>query len=274
MPHSDYHTHTPLCLHAEGEPEEYTQAALKAGLEQYGIADHAPMPDEPFDKWRMTQSQLPIYFEWIHRAKQEAEGTNLEILAGLECDWMPGIEPWISHLKALYDWDYLIGSVHYLDDDKTEFDNPQNMSFWEKISIEAAWQEYWDRYTEMAASGLFNIMAHADLIRKFGHKPEGDLSKYYIPAIEAMAATGSVLEINTSGWHKPGQEQYPSFEFLQLASQAKIPLVINSDAHSPNEVARDFNKAVNIAQKAGFANLVKLHNKSFIEYPLPVSHGY
>ena len=108
----DYHTHTPLCLHASGTPQEYVQAAVRAGLREYGISDHAPMPGEPFDDWRMKQADMPAYLDWLTEARECAAPHRLTVRAALECDWFPGIGPWIEHLQSLHAWDYLIGSVH------------------------------------------------------------------------------------------------------------------------------------------------------------------
>ncbi len=264
---TDYHTHTPLCLHATGSVQEYVQAALKADLAEYGIADHAPMPDEPFDDWRMLSRDLPRYYDWIEEAQQLAQGTGLQIRCGLECDWVPGIEPWIAHLQSLRNWDYLIGSVHYLGN-KLDFDNPLHMAFWEKANIEETWDHYWALYLDMVRSRQFTIMGHADLIRKFGHRPGGDLKRYYIPVIEAMADAGSVLEINTAGWTKPCKEQYPSQEFLSLASEAGIPLVINSDAHDPKDIGNRFDQALALAQETGFTHLARLEQGHITRIPI------
>lgn len=246
---ADYHTHTPLCQHAEGEPETFVDAAIAAGLTEYGISDHAPVRPEPFDDWRMKEADLPAYFEWIQRARSRAAG-RLPIRAGLECDWLPGCETWIEDLAGRYDWDYLIGSVHYLGD--WDFDNPKWLGRWQHENLDALWTRYWKTYAAMADSGLFDILGHPDLIRKFSHRPEGDLDRYYEPAIEAIAASGSAIELNTAGRHKPCAEAYPAPRFLELAHQAGIPLVISSDAHAPAEVARDFPQAIEIAQAAGY----------------------
>ena len=153
---ADYHSHTPLCQHAQGEPEEYVQAAIEAKLSEYGISDHAPLTPEPFDDWRMLSKQLPDYFEWIERAQSAASG-KIPVRAGLECDWLPGCEPWIEELKGKYNWDYLIGSVHYLSD--WDFDNPAWLEKWAKTDIDDAWSRYWKTYTDMAESGLFDTLA-------------------------------------------------------------------------------------------------------------------
>lgn len=263
---TDYHTHTPLCRHAEGTPEEFVRMALVRGIREYGIADHAPMPDEPFDDWRMEYAQLPEYFDWIDAAR-EAAPADLAVRAGLECDWITGMEKWTAHLAGLYDWDYLIGSVHYLGG-KWDFDNPLWIPRWEKINVEEVWTEYWKAYTDMVRSGLFDIMGHADLVKKFGFVPEGDLRRFYEPAVEAMADTGAVLEINTAGWNKPCDEAYPAPGFLRLACEAGVPLVINSDAHEPEEIGQNFEKAREWALEAGFTELVRFRKRKYTKHPL------
>jgi histidinol-phosphatase (PHP family) len=89
-------------------------------------------------------------------------------------------------------------------------------------------------------------------VKKFSHVPAGDLDRFYEPVIDAIAASGSVIELNTAGWHKPCAEAYPTPRFLELACSAGIGLVISSDSHAPNEVARDFTRAIQIATAAGY----------------------
>ncbi len=252
----DYHTHTPLCMHAQGEPEAYVQAALELGLQEYGIADHAPVKPEPFDDWRMLHEQLPAYHEWIERARVAA-GDQLPIRAGLECDWLPNCESWIESLRNEYPWDYLIGSVHYLAD-KWDFDNPVWLGRWAETDVEEVWAQYWKTYEQMVRSGLFDIYAHADLIKKFGYRPGGDLQRYYAPVVQALVDQKGTIEINTAGWHKPCVEQYPAQGFLALCAEAGVSLVISSDAHAPAEVGRDFEKAVALAKAAGFTHTVSI----------------
>lgn len=246
---ADYHSHTPLCRHAEGEPEAFIDAALAAGLSEYGISDHAPQIPEPFDDWRMTDAEFPEYLKWIERARCHAAG-RIPVRAGLECDWLAGCEPWVGTLAARHDWDYLIGSVHYLGD--WDFDNPKWLGRWAESDVDAVWSHYWETYIQMADSGLFDIVGHPDLVKKFCHVPKGDLDRYYEPAIDAIAAAGCVIELNTAGLHKPCAEVYPAPRFLELACSAGIGLVISSDAHAPGEVARDFSVAIQMARAAGF----------------------
>lgn len=251
--HADYHTHTPLCHHAKGTPEQYVEAALDAGLVEYGVSDHAPAHPEPHDDWRMLEADLPAYFDWVEAARRHAAG-RLPVRLGLECDWLPGCEQWIETLTSRASWDYLIGSIHYLSD--WDFDNPKWLGRWVEVDVEETWERYWQEYAAMAASGLFDFLGHPDLIKKFSYRPAGDLNRFYQPAVEAIAASGCAIEINTAGWHKPCEEQYPAFEFLRLACEAGVPLVVSSDAHAPSEVGRDFDKAAALAREAGYRETV------------------
>ncbi|MBK1834433.1 histidinol-phosphatase [Roseibacillus ishigakijimensis] len=253
---SDHHTHTPLCHHAEGTPAQYIDAALAAGLLEYGISDHAPHVPEPFDDWRMATADLPAYLDWVAAARHHA-GDRLTVKVGLECDWLPGCEDHLETLRNYHDWDYLIGSVHYLPGPggrKWDFDNPAHLSHWKNLTateLEDLWEHYWTTYTAMVRADFFDLCGHPDLIKKFAFTPPGDLRRYYEPTITALAETGKIFEINTAGWHKPCAEQYPARDFLALAAEAGIPVTINSDAHSPAEVARDFAQAHALAQEVG-----------------------
>ena len=255
---ADYHTHTPLCRHAEGEPEAYIDAAIAAGLTEYGISDHAPMLPEPFDDWRMFERELPEYFSWIQRATAQAAG-RIPVRAGLECDWLPGCEGWIQDLAGRHEWDYLIGSVHYLGG--WDFDNPKWLGRWAESDVEQVWAEYWKSYAAMAESGCFDILGHPDLVKKFAFRPDGDLDRFYEPVIDAIATSGAVIELNTAGWHKPCAEAYPAPRFLELARSAGVGLVVSSDAHSPAEVARDFPTAIALAQAAGYSETVLFNRR-------------
>lgn len=256
---ADYHTHTPLCHHAVGEPQEYVAAALMAGLTEYGVSCHAPVQEEPFDDWRMLSSDLPAYFNWVDTARDYAQG-RIPVRLGLECDWLPGCEQWITELTQRAEWDYLIGSVHYLGG--WNFDNPYRLKSWAEVEVEQAWTLYWEQYCAMALSGLFDFLGHPDLIKKFSHRPNGDLKRFYEPAIDAIKIGNCAIELNTTGWHKPCEEQYPAADFLSLACSAGIPLLLSSDAHAPGEVARDFDRATALALETGYQETLLFDKRS------------
>ena len=250
---TDYHMHTPLCGHATGAPRDYVLAAQKAGLVEIGFSDHNPMPTQ-FDDWRMAPDQLPQYVELIEEARREFP--RYPIRLGLECDFIPGFEGHINNLAGQADWDYLIGSVHYVTPD-WDIDNPKHLKRWTEQPVEEIWQAYFAAYTKMVESCLFDFLAHPDLVKKFGHRPKGDLSRFYHDMLDAAAEAGAVLEVSTAGLRKDVREIYPSRDFLEAAWLRHIPIVINSDAHAPEEVAYEFDLAYALAREVGYTRVMR-----------------
>lgn len=244
----DYHTHTPLCKHAEGHPREYAAAAQRLGLPELGLSDHSPMRQH-FDDWRMEWKEFPHYLEMVDEAR--AEFPALPIRLGLEVDYLEGGEKWIEELSGKADFDYLIGSVHYLSRDWA-VDDPKYIFKFAQGSVDEIWTLYFRLYEKAIRSRLFDFMGHPDLPKKFGHRPTGDLRRFYDPIVQALADTGTAFEINTAGLRKDVKEIYPAKQFLELARSANIPLLINSDAHAPGEVGADFDKAIALAKEVGY----------------------
>jgi histidinol-phosphatase (PHP family) len=245
----DLHMHTPLCRHASGEPTDYARHALKIGLAEIGFADHSPMRQDNFDNWRMRADQLDEYVEKVRRAQKDFP--QLTIRLALEVDYLPGQEDWIRELAARYPWDYLIGSVHYVSD-SWAIDDPQKLSTWKHRDPWEVWSVYFERLTMAAETGFFDIIGHADLPKKFGHKPARDCTPLYETFLNAAKQNHCALDLNTSGLRKDCQEIYPSRELLQLAFQKGIPIAFGSDAHQPEEVGMNFAEAIQLARGVGY----------------------
>ena len=243
---------------------ELARVASERGLGELGFADHSPMA-EPFDDWRMLIGELPRYVDAVAEAR--AAFPQLNIKLGLECDFIAGHEGWIEKLAGMADWDFLIGSVHYLPGG-WEVDHPKYLSRHEG-NAEEIWENYWALYVRCIRSGLFDFVAHPDLPKKFGIRPPGDLRRYYEPTIAALAECRVPFEINTAGWRKECAEQYPARQFLELAHAASIPLLINSDAHAPAEVAANFPEATALAQEIGWTHTLRFTKRNRSKAPLP-----
>ena len=261
---TDYHMHTPLCGHATGAPRDYVLAAQRAGLGEIGISDHNPMPTQ-FDDWRMAPDQLPEYLALVAEAQREFP--DFPVRLGLECDFIPGFEGQIELLAKQADWDYLIGSVHYVTPD-WDIDNPKHLKRWADQPVEEIWAGYFAAYTKMAESCLFDFLAHPDLVKKFGHRPKGDLSRFYKETLDAIAEAGAVLEVSTAGLRKDVKEIYPSRDFLEAAFLRSIPIVINSDAHAPEEVAYEFDRAYKLASDVGYTKVMRFEKRKAIPMEL------
>lgn len=245
----DYHMHTPLCKHASGEPVDYARRALEVGLTEIGFSDHSPMARDDFDDWRMLDSQLDEYVEKVQKARREFP--QLTIRLALEVDFIPGHEEWIRNLVARHPWDYFIGSVHYVADDWA-VDNPYKLSEWKHRDTFQVWSVYFDRLTRAAETGLFEIIGHADLPKKFGHRPTQDCTPLYERFLDAARKHGCAVELNTAGLRKDCKEIYPSRRILELAVQRGVPITFGSDAHAPEEVGMDFQEAIALAKSVGY----------------------
>lgn len=253
MPLFDYHIHTPLCHHAVGSPREYVLAAQKKGLIEIGFSDHSPMPTQ-FDDWRMGPAELPVYLQMIDDVQKEFP--QYPIRLGLECDYLPGYEDHIRFLRTQADWDYFIGAVHYITP-HWDIDNPAHMGKWKQMDTEEVWTWYFKSYTKMVESGLFDFYAHIDLAKKFGFRPEGDLSRFYNETLDALGDTRGIMEISTAGLRKEVKEIYPHRDLLLLAHQKGVRVLINSDSHSPAEVGYEFEQALQLARDVGYREIFR-----------------
>jgi histidinol-phosphatase (PHP family) len=245
----DYHMHTPLCRHATGEPTDYAAQAAKIGLREIGFTDHSPMPQDDFDDWRMRAADLDDYSASVEKARRDHPGLTIRI--GLEVDYLPGCEKWVQELAARHPWDYFIGSVHYVSD-SWAVDNPYRISEWKDRDPLTVWEIYCERLTQAAASGLFDIIGHADLCKKFRFFPPGDTAPLFQEFIRQAAASGVAIELNTAGLRKDCREIYPAAGILKMARDAQIPITFGSDAHAPEEVGMQFGEAIALAQACGY----------------------
>ena len=259
LPPADYHMHTPLCRHAVGEPVDYARQALEIGLTEIGFTDHSPMAQDGFDDWRMLDRQLDEYVARVRLAQQTFP--QLTIRLGLEVDYLPGHEDWIRQLATRHPWDYFIGSVHYVSD-SWDIDNPARLSEWKSRDTFAVWSAYFDRLTRAAQSGLFQIIGHADLPKKFGHRPTQDCQPLYQKFVAAAAAAGCAMELNTAGLRKDCREIYPCAELVQLAWRGRVPITFGSDAHAPAEVGLNFAEAMALARGAGYTETLRFNRRA------------
>jgi histidinol-phosphatase (PHP family) len=246
---ADYHLHTPLCRHATGEPGEYAKRALAAGLTEIGFSDHSPMPRDDFDDWRMYDRQLDEYVAKVRQAQKDFP--QLTIRLALEVDYLPGQEDWIRGLAARHPWDYFIGSVHYVSEGWA-IDNPQKISEWKNRDAFEVWSVYFERLTQAVETGCFEIIGHADLPKKFGHRPAQDCTPLYEKLLTAAGKNHCAIELNTAGLRKDCREIYPNRRILELAFQKGVPITFGSDAHAPGEVGMNFAEAVRLARGVGY----------------------
>jgi histidinol-phosphatase (PHP family) len=265
LPKVDYHMHTPLCGHAIGEPDEYVQQAKKVGLEEIGFSDHAPLVSHNDARYTMNPDQLSLYHEMIEAMQKKHAGFPIKL--GLEADYLPGFESQTKKVLDGYPYDFVIGSIHFID--KWAFDDPDEQVKWKDKDIDRVYHDYYALLRKSAASGLFDIMGHVDLVKKFGHRAHEDFTSEIEKTAKTFKDSGVVVEINTSGLRKPVKEIYPSLQILKIYKKADVPITFSSDSHDPKDVGRDYDKALALAKEAGYKEYVSFKKRK-IEKRFPL----
>lgn len=248
-------------------PEEFLRQALTQGVEILGFADHYyrnPEDSDPFPEWALKPHLETRYFEVLSELKAKAP---IEIRTGLEFDWLDGSAPWLAPMAQDPRLDYAIGSVHYVG--TTCFDCSRTL--WESLSqeeIDDLVRRYWVAVREMAESGLFDIVGHIDLIKKFGFYAASDVTQWVREALDAVKAADMVVELNTSGWRKDCQECYPSEAILRACYCREIPVTVSADAHRARFACSNFSRAYDLLARVGYTELTRFRARERFFEPL------
>ncbi|HEX3174139.1 MAG TPA: histidinol-phosphatase [Solirubrobacterales bacterium] len=233
--------------------ERYRDAAAAAGIEELGVSEHVyrfrqalELWDHPF--WReQAQDDLDAYCGFVRDA-------GLKV--GIECDFIPGAEDRTANLLELRDFDYVVGSVHFVGEAAVDH---EGWDVWEgRGDPDEIWRRYFEALAECARSGLFDVLAHPDLVKVWGRGrplPERDPRFFYEPAVEAIAATGIAVEISTAGLRKPVGELYPAAAFAEMCVEAGAAFALSSDAHLPEQVGFEYGLAVEFLEDLGVGEI-------------------
>ena len=269
---ADYHLHTALS-DGEGCAADLVARAVELGLPEIGVTDHV-IGSSVDDGTGVGHERLDTYVAGVRFAQPPAK--TLRVLVGMEVDYTPDTLDEVASLIERHRPDYVIGSVHLVAG--FAFDDPRYIHEYRRLDLEDLWSAYFDAVAEAAASGLFDVIGHVDLIKKFGLRPA--LTRRVVAAAEralrATADVGAALELNTSGWRHAAGEQYPSLALLRRARCLDIPLTFGSDAHEPRLVGAGFAPAVAVARAAGYRSWLRLSDRREIELSdatLPVADG-
>ena len=225
--------------------ERYRSAADERGIEELGVSEHVYRFRQALDLWRHPlwlengNDDLDEYCEFVR-------GTSLRL--GVECDFVPGAEGRTAAMLEARDFDFVVGSVHFVGEGDAAVDH-DGFDVWEApdASAEEIWTRYFDHFERCARSGLFDILAHPDLVKVWGRDrplPEGDLRRFYEPAVEAIVEGGSAVELSTAGLRKPVGELYPARQFAELVVEAGVPFALSSDAHVPEQIGFRYDDAL------------------------------
>lgn len=262
----DYHIHTHLCGHAEGSMEEYVRAALDKGFSRIGFADHLPMLFKNDPSYSMSEEQLPLYVDSVLELRERYR-KEITILLGIEADYHPPtLEESVKMLKE-YPFDYVIGSVHVIDD--WIFDDPGEMDKYDEIDLNELYLDYYRTQESMVETGLYNVVGHPDLVKKFDMRASIDLKPSYRSLLQKIKDAGMCYEINTAGLRWDVSEMYPEPEFVRIGAQLGVPITYGSDAHCPKDVGRELVSAVKLMRDSGYSEISSFSNRNMRLDPLP-----
>jgi histidinol-phosphatase (PHP family) len=276
---TDYHLH--LRPDEAGTPPEryftaenvarYRTAAAAAGVEELGVSEHVYRFTQALDLWRhpfwqeQARDDLDAYCEFVR-------GAGLKL--GVECDFVPGAEDRTANLLGARDFDYVVGSVHFVGEAAVDH---EGWDVWEgRGDADEVWRRYFEALAECARSGLFDILAHPDLVKVWGRArplPERDPRHYYEPAVEAIAESGIAVEVSTAGLRKPVGELYPSRAFAEMCVEAGAAFSLSSDTHLPEQVGFGYERALEFLAELGVGEISVFERRRRSLAPLPARVG-
>ena len=235
-------------------PEEMCRTAKKIGLKEFGLSDHwvvSPYEEMKIVEWSLRLDRLDEYVETLLKMKKELEDETFSVKIGLEVDYFPENADSVLAKLAEYPMDYLIGSVHY----SGLFPVDHSIDPWLSLSAEeraGICEGYWKKLEGAATRKEFAFIGHPDLPKKFGVINNDDYFTHGVRLLDIVQKTGIGIELNTAGWYKECNEQYPSLALLKEANARKIPVIVNADAHDPAHLQRSFEQASEILCQAGY----------------------
>jgi len=237
--------------------ERYRAAATERGIAELGVSEHVHRFRQALDVWRhpfwreQAVDDIDEYCAFVR------EQTDLRL--GIEADFVVGGEDRMAALLEARDWDYVVGSVHFLRDQGVDSGYGGDWDVWDTTGDpERVWRRYFETLGQAARSGQYDILAHPDLVKVWGGlrpRPEGDLRRFYELAMDGIAESQIAIEVSTAGLRKPVAELYPARELLEWCIEAGCPVALSSDAHLPEQVGQDYDVALEFLDGLGVREL-------------------
>jgi len=252
----------------QGNAERYREVATERGVTELGVSEHVHRFTAALDVWQHPFWRANAVDDLDRYVGFVRDETDLKL--GIEADYIKGREDRMANLLDSHEWDYVIGSVHFVDDYAIDIDDETDI--WRhETTAERVWRRYFEALAASALCGLFDIIAHPDLVKIWGSgrpMPEKDLRFFYEPAVEAMLDAGVAMEVSTAGLRKPVGEIYPARAYLEMAVDAGIPLALSSDAHRPDDLAHGYDQAVELLTDCGVKEIAVFERRQRRMEPL------
>jgi histidinol-phosphatase (PHP family) len=250
---TDYHIHTTFS-DGKASPEEYLAPAISAGIKEIGFSEHLALFKED-QEWCMSPDNAENYISNIETLRNNSG--NIIVRRGMEVDYFPGKEKEIGLFLSRLDLDYRIGSVHYLG----EMSVDNGPEFYVGKNLDVVFENYFNMVIDAVSSGLFDIIAHCDLVRIYGYKPTFNPEPLYERLAGKMKEYDVAFEVNTNGRNRPLADFYPDRRFLHIFREKGVAVCVNSDAHMPSRVGQFFDEAYELLQMAGYTEMATFENR-------------
>jgi histidinol-phosphatase (PHP family) len=260
---TDYHLHLrpdkpatePAEYFTAANADRYRAVAEERGISELGCAEHVYRFAQALEVWQHPLWRESATDDLDDYAGFVREQTDLKL--GIEADFIAGREDRMATLLDSHEWDFVVGSVHFVGEHAVDHDGYE---IWDHRSQrpDELWRRYFVTLGEAARTGLFDILAHPDLVKIWGSRrpvPEGDLRRFYELAMDGIAESQVAIEVSTAGLRKPVDELYPSRAFLEMCIDAGCPVALSSDAHVPGDVGRDYDRALELLADVGVREL-------------------
>ena len=270
---TDYHVHlrpdeegsTAERYFTDANAERYRETAGERGIEELGVAEHIHRFVQSLDIWTH-----PWYRHWARDDVDEycefVRGAGLKL--GIEADYLPGREDRVENMLGGRDWDYVVGSVHFVGDAAVDVHGESGweaLDIWRGADPDKVWARYFETLGEAARTGMFDILAHPDLVKVFARRvpvPDGDLRRFYDRAMEGIAESDVAIEVSTAGLRKPAGEIYPAPAFLEMCLEAGRPVALSSDAHLPEQLGYEYERALELLDGLGVSEIAVFERRT------------
>ncbi len=249
-----------------GNADRYREAAAERGIELLGVAEHVHRFTQALEVWRHpwwernAVDDLDAYCSFVR------EETDLKL--GIEADFVAGREDRMANLLEARDWDYVVGSVHFLRDSAVDMDE---WDVWESGDPEQVWRRYFETLGEAARTGMFDILAHPDLVKVWGKQRPRTGGR---PSSLLRSGDGRDRRVGRGdrGVHgraaKAGRRDLPAPAFLEMCLEAGRPVALSSDAHVPDQLGHRYDEAVEMLRSVGVSEIADFERRQRRMVPL------
>jgi histidinol-phosphatase (PHP family) len=270
-----------------GYIDRFVEQAIDRGCMEVGFTEHfyRCIESEPIlGRWweddpnpvlaaeieEIVQLERNLSLERYVEVVVDAKDRGLPVKLGLEVDFQPGTEHALAALLSQYPFDYLIGSVHWVG--AWWPDRKRGLEEYDRLGDRPAYEKYFTAETDLAASGLVDVLAHADFVKRTGRRPYRPPLDLYESVVKAAVASTTAVEVSSAGLRQAPQEIYPAPQFLEMFNRAGVPITLASDAHRPEDTAWELGQVITAARTAGYTHYLHFDQKQRIYVPLP-DHG-